>query len=229
MRQYLPTFVLFLFSLHTPAEAAMQPHPAVIELFQSQGCSSCPPANAILNGLADREDIITLSFSVTYWDYLGWKDKFAQKGFTDRQYAYAHAAGRSNVATPQMVVNGRGFLTGLNASELNRALKAYGRTAPEPAITLSGNTVTISAADTHGAATIWLVRYDPGVLNVPISAGENAGRTLPHRHIVRQLTALGQWNGRAASYPLPAGAANLKTAILIQSGSAGPILAAKVF
>jgi hypothetical protein len=205
----------------------MQPHPAVIELFQSQGCSSCPPANAVLNGLADREDLITLSFSVTYWDYLGWKDRFAQKAFTDRQYDYAHAAGRANVATPQMVVNGHGFLTGQSAQELDRALKTYARTAAEPDIALSGNVIMLSAGDFRGTATVWLVRYEPGMLNVPISAGENNGRTLPHRHIVRQLVALGQWRGKAASYPLPAAVSGLKTAILVQSGRAGPILTAK--
>src|SRR5690349_23168075 len=81
--------------------------PVVIELFQSQGCSSCPPANANLNALSQRADLLALSFSVTYWDSLGWKDTFAKAQFTDRQYAYAHAMQGGNVYTPQIVVNGR--------------------------------------------------------------------------------------------------------------------------
>ena len=204
-------------------------HPQVIELFQSQGCSSCPPANAILNGMADRKDLITLSFSVTYWDYLGWKDSFATPQFTQRQYDYAHGLGRNGVQTPQMVINGRGAITGMRQAEVDQALKTFARTGPEPDIAVKDGKVAIGALPHAPAATVWLVRYEPGVLDVPIRAGENAGRTLPHRHIVRQLVSLGPWSGQARSYDLPSGPAGLSGAILVQSGTGGPIVTARAF
>lgn len=213
-----------------PAQSRQTPaHPAVIELFQSQGCSSCPPANAVLNSLADRKDLIVLSFAVTYWDYLGWKDSFAQKAFTDRQYDYAHGLMGAHVATPQMVVNGRGTLTGQSRVAVDQALVQFARKGPEPEITADSGKVTVSALDYKGEATVWLVRYDPRSLDVPISAGENNGRTLPHRHIVKQFLAMGSWNGEAASYNVPAAPQGLESAVFIQSGRGGPIIAAKAF
>ena len=210
-----------------PAAACSAPvpqHQQVIELYQSQGCSSCPPANAVLNALADRKDLLTLSFSVTYWDYLGWKDRFATPGFTQRQYDYAAGAHRQGVQTPQMVINGRGFITGTTAAEVGAALRRFARTAPEPEIAATTAKVSIGQGNGHG--TVWLVRYDPGVLEVPISAGENNGRTLPHRHIVRDLVRLGDWTGGAASFSRPAAVPGLRDAVLVQDGKGGPIVAA---
>ncbi len=202
-------------------------HPAVIELFQSQGCSSCPPANAVLNSLADRKDLIVLSFAVTYWDYLGWKDSFALKAFTDRQYDYAHGLKGAHVATPQMVINGRGTLPGQTRASVDQALTQFARKGPEPEITAGAGKIAIGKMDYKGQATVWLVRYDPRSLEVPISAGENNGRTLPHRHIVKQLISLGNWSGQAADFNLPPAAQGLEGAILIQAGQGGPIVAAK--
>ncbi len=211
----------------TPAAACsapVPPHQQVIELYQSQGCSSCPPANAVLNRLADRKDLLTLSFSVTYWDYLGWKDRFATPAFTQRQYDYSAGAHRQGVQTPQMIINGRGFITGTTAGEVSAALGRFARTAPEPDIAATAGKVTVGEG--QGQGTVWLVRYDPGVLQVPISAGENSGRTLPHRHIVRELTRLGDWTGAAASFSRPSLAPGLKEAVLVQDGKGGPIIAA---
>ena len=204
-------------------------HPQVIELFQSQGCSSCPPANTILNAMADRKDLITLSFSVTYWDYLGWKDSFATPQFTQRQYDYAKGLKRNGVQTPQMVINGRGAITGMRQAEVDAGLKSFARSGPEPEIAVVDGKLDVGALANAPAATVWLVRYDPGTLQVPVSAGENAGRTLPHRHIVRQLIALGSWSGMAQSYALPATPAGLKSAVLVQAGTGGPIIAAQAF
>jgi hypothetical protein len=214
-------------ALLIPTAACSAPVPQrqqVIELYQSQGCSSCPPANAVLNALADRKDLLTLSFSVTYWDYLGWKDRFATPAFTQRQYDYAAGAHRQGVQTPQMIINGRGFITGTTANEVDTALRRYARTAPEPDIAATAANITIGQGS--GRGTVWLVRYDPGVLQVPISAGENSGRTLPHRHIVRELTRLGDWTGQAVAFARPAPAAGLNEAILVQDGKGGPIVAA---
>ncbi len=207
-----------------PALAAPQ---QVIELYQSQGCSSCPPANAVLNGLADRKDLITLSFAVTYWDYLGWKDRFAQPAFTQRQKDYATAYRRPNVSTPQMVINGKGFIVGTTAAEVAQGLAAYARTGPEPEIALSGERVSVGAGS--GAAQVWLVRYAPKSLDVPISAGENTGRTLPHRHIVKSLVKIADWSGKPVTVTVPAAPDGLQTAVLLQAGTGGPIVAARAF
>ena len=209
------------------ALAADPAHPVVVELFQSQGCSSCPPANASLNAIAGRPDVLALSFAVTYWDRLGWKDTFAKPAFTARQWDYAHAAGRGEVATPQMIVDGRTVLNGGNRQQVEAAIRQAARGASGPAITSAGGKVTLGRAAAGKPATIWLVRYDPRTQNVPIRAGENGGRTLPHRNIVRSLQALGSWNGTPVSFDLPAaGDAAYRSAILVQRDKGGPIIAA---
>lgn len=209
-----------------PAKAAIGA-PVVVELFQSQGCSSCPPANANLNAIADRPDVIPLSFAVTYWDQLGWKDTFARPQFTARQWDYARSGGRSQVATPQMVINGsRQTIVGGNRQQLEAAISAA-RHAGGPQIRLAGNRVSIGAAGGVKASTVWVVRYDPRSNDVPIRAGENGGRTLPHRNIVRQLNAIGTWSGSAATFTLPANSnPAYRTAILVQTGKGGIIVAA---
>lgn len=227
MRHLISLSVLVLTA--TSCQASSTAPPAVIELFQSQGCSSCPPANAVLNGLADRKDLITLSFSVTYWDYLGWKDSFARPDYTQRQKDYAAALRNPGVYTPQMVINGRGAIVGTSKAQLEAALKQFARSGAEPDISLDGTTVRV-AAQAGGKATVWLVRYDPGSLDVAIGAGENAGRTLPHRHIVKQLVNLGEWTGITARYALPASPEDgLMPAILLQQGIGGPIVGARAF
>jgi hypothetical protein len=208
-----------------PAGTADRAHPQVVELFQSQGCSSCPPANANVMPLADRPDILVLSWQVTYWDYLGWKDSFAQPAFTQRQQAYAHALGHDGVWTPQVVIDGRGDVVGSDRAELDGALRKFSRGNAGPKIELSPASVTLSGEGR--GSTVYLIRYDPHVLQVPIRAGENGGRTLPHRNIVREASALGTWDGGTRTWPLPRGRIpGLKTAILVQRGAAGPILAA---
>jgi hypothetical protein len=214
-------------SVSEEAQAATAPassaHPVVVELFQSQGCSSCPPANTALNAIADRSDVIALNFSVTYWDRLGWKDIFGDPAYTQRQYDYAHTLGNENVATPQVVLNGARAITGNRPGELDRAVAATKSSANGPSINSDGVKANIGAG--QGNATVWLVRYDPRVQNVAIRSGENNGRTLPHKNIVRQLDRLGSWKGAAANYTLTkAKLAGLKSVILVQSNS-GPILA----
>ena len=201
----------------------------VVELFTSQGCSSCPPANANLAAIAARPDVLALSFGVTYWDYIGWKDTFAKPEFTNRQYAYEQKLHRATAYTPQMVVNGEMDLIGNSADELDRFIGAARNEASTagPQITLNGDTVTIGAGSAPGdAADVLLVRYDPNVVQVPVARGENTGRTLPHKHVVHELTRLGGWTGAAVRFDLPAATDGLKTAILVQSAYTGPILAA---
>jgi hypothetical protein len=221
------TGALALFALLAFGATAMA-RPVVVELFQSQGCSSCPPANANLAAIADRPDVIALNFSVTYWDSLGWKDTFARPAYTARQWDYAHALRHPDVFTPQVVVDGRRDGVGVDPAAFAK-LVGRGDGAPiQPALRLTAGAVTIGAAsDPVGAADVWLVRYDPRILMVPIRAGENTGKTLPHRDIVRELVRIGRWSGAAETLRLPAASDPAwRTAILVQLPHGGAILSA---
>jgi len=211
--------------LAVPASAAS---PVVVELFTSQGCSDCPPANANLRAIADRPDVLALSFSVTYWDRLGWKDTFGKPEFTQRQYAYAEGFHRNEVYTPQMVVNGHVDLVGNVKADIEKTIAQEG--PPKgPEIALTSNTVTVAASSKPAkAAIVWLVRYDPRTVNVPVGRGENVGVVLPHRNVVRALTQLGSWNGNAANYTLPPAPDGLSTAVLVQEPGGIILSAAKV-
>ena len=199
--------------------------PTVVELFTSQGCSSCPPANANLVKLSNDPEILALSFSVTYWDYLGWKDSFGKPEFTKRQATYEPALGQSGPFTPQMVINGHYSTVGFDLREI-RAHIASEKKLSGPAIKLTKQVATIDAGDALAPADVWFVRYDPGTVEVPVSRGENAGATLPHAHVVRALVYLGTWNGKALSLPLPSAQNGSKSAIIIQAQNGGKVLAA---
>jgi hypothetical protein len=218
------------FSLALPLSGAASAQPAapvqVVELYTSQGCSSCPPANAAVAAISARPEILALSFGVTYWDDLGWKDTFAQKKFTDRQWDYAHGLRHAQVATPQVVVNGRLDTIGGSVGDIDAALRRAPLPAGGPAVTLSAGAAAIAGAAPKRPAEVWLVRYDPNIVQVPVRRGENTGKTLPHKNVVRELTRLGDWNGGAKSFAVPAAPAGLNTAILLQAGPGGPILAA---
>jgi hypothetical protein len=120
-------------------------HPAVIELYQSQGCSSCPPALAVLDEVANRPDVLALNFAVTYWDQLGWKDIYAQPAYTARQWAYSHAQGRGNVQTPQLIVNGRAAVLGSRKGEVEAAIAKNARSGG-PALSAQGDAITVAAS-----------------------------------------------------------------------------------
>jgi hypothetical protein len=207
------------------AQPAAAP-PVVVELFTSQGCSSCPPADIAVGKAADRPDVIALSFNVTYWDHLGWKDTFARPEFTDRQVAYARALGDGNPYTPEVVAGGRAAGVGASPAAVDRLI-AQARTRPLTTVTASAGKVAVAAgvAPNRGA-DVWLVRYDPRVLQVPVKAGENGGKTLPQRNVVRSLTRLGGWTGQAATFAAPPADPMLKTVVLVQARGGGPILAA---
>ena len=197
--------------------------PVVVELFTSQGCSSCPPANANLIELSKRADVLPLSFAVTYWDYLGWKDSFDAPEYTDRQVAYEKPLGQSGPYTPQMVINGASTVVGNDLNEVNAAV-AGAKQIAGPDVTLAGGKVSIGAGAAPGATDVWLVRYDPNLVEVPVARGENTGRTLPHTHVVHSLIRLGSWSGTAQSFDVPAANNGYKTAVLVQTVGGGPIL-----
>lgn len=215
-----------------PTQASQAPlapgaGPIVVELFQSQGCSSCPPANANVNALAaTRPDVLALSYAVTYWDRLGWKDTFAQPAFTERQRAYRRSGQSDGVYTPQVVINGRKALVGANRGSLDKAVAATGPLRGGPAIVRDAGGVTVGAGQ-GGPATALVITYDPRVRAVPVKAGENGGRTLPHRNIVTGLREAGVWNGKPlhVTVPTPKDPA-LRSAVLVQKGAGGPLLAA---
>jgi hypothetical protein len=179
-----------------------------------------------VNALSQRPDILALSFAVTYWDGLGWKDIFAKPQFTSRQWDYARAFGNDQVWTPQVVVNGRANIVGNKLQPLQALITKSDRATAGPVISLAANNVTVTGT-TPRAADIWLVRYDPRAVEVAIKAGENGGRTLPHRNIVRELVKIGRWNGGKASFTLPAATLpGLATAAFVQTGAGGGIIAA---
>ncbi len=211
-----------------PAGAADARHPLVIELFQSQGCSSCPPANANLFAWAARDDALALNFAVDYWDSLGWKDTFAKPKFTARQWAYARALGHGEVYTPQAIVNGRADVTGADAAELQALAKREDRGAGGPDLSIEAGRAVIGAGEAPpGGAEVWLVRYDPATREVAVKRGENAGRLLPHAHVVVDLVLIGRWQGEAERFDLPAKTdPRLVDAVLVQAAGTGPILAA---
>ncbi|MCA0013911.1 DUF1223 domain-containing protein [Mesorhizobium sp. B292B1B] len=205
--------------------AAAQPL-TVVELFTSQGCSSCPPANANLIKIKDQPGVLALSFNVTYWDYLGWKDIFGRQEFTQRQVSYEPPLGHDGPFTPQVVVNGHADAVGAAPGEIERLIAASGR-VKGPSLSLDGGKANIGAGSVPGGkADIWLVRYARGVVEVPVARGENTGRTLPHGNVVHALTRLGNWTGEATTLDVPPAADGLSTAVLVQSPGGGPILAA---
>ena len=205
------------------AQGATVRNPAVVELFTSQGCSSCPPANANIVALAGRSDILALSFDVTYWDNLGWKDIFDDEAYTQRQRDYEGPLREASAFTPQVVVDGRMDTVGNERGEIEK-LVAQSNRANAPTVRIASNSVSVDAG--QGAADVWLVRYDPRVVQVAISRGENAGTTQPQRNVVHELKKLGVWKGAAAQFAVPPAGAGLKTAVLVQKPNGGPIIAA---
>lgn len=197
--------------------------PVLVELYQSEGCSSCPPAEAWLNSIADRTNVIPLAFEVTYWDYLGWKDKFASPAYTQRQRDFAARSADHEVATPQFWINGQRRVTGANPGAVEAAIAAVRPLAPVPVVGADGATIARGAAPAR-PADVWLVRYDPRVVQVPIKAGENEGRTLPHRNLVRELTSLGVWKGAAAHFSFAPATGGLRSAVFLQDGRGGAVL-----
>ncbi|CAL1691044.1 hypothetical protein MMB232_01179 [Brevundimonas subvibrioides] len=217
-----------------PADAAPMPSapPAasgltVVELFTSQGCNSCPPANANLVTLSTRPDILALSWNVTYWDGLGWKDTFAQDAFTRRQRDYQRGLGTDNVWTPQVVVDGRDHVVGQRMAQIQGLIDRHRRFSG-PAVEVRDGAVGFAGGAAPSApADVWLVRYEPRPIDVPVERGENGGRTLPHAAVVRELVRLGDWRGRTVGYRLPAATRpGLATAVLVQAPDGGPILSA---
>ncbi|HLY04316.1 MAG TPA: DUF1223 domain-containing protein [Rhizomicrobium sp.] len=220
--------VLMSATMSAPSQGADNGNLTVVELFQSQGCSSCPPANANVMALANRPDVLTLSFGVTYWDYLGWKDTFASPQYTARQWDYARAFHRDQVFTPEVVVNGRADVVGQSRSELEALIRRETGSMSGPNISIASDHVKIGASTIPATnADVWLIRYNPNIELVAIARGENGGQTLPHRNVVKELVKLGSWSGKTKIYAIPpTPRSGLRAAVLIQQGPGGAIVAA---
>ena len=205
--------------------------PVVVELYTSQGCSSCPPADALFRKLADREDVIALSMHVDYWDYIGWKDEFADPDHAKRQRDYAFVAGRRSIYTPQMIVNGRTDIIGTRPMELAAAISKYQRTRSlEVSLSRNGSDVTVEVAPQDGFAgpfVLYLMRYQR-LREARITRGENRGRTLHYANVVEGLTTLGEWDGATPLEMTVAAPGDLPVVVLVQSGPVGQMAGAQV-
>jgi len=207
----------------------------VLELFTSQGCSSCPPADALLGRLADRKDVLALSLPVTYWDMLGWKDTLASEANTRRQKAYAQTMGRGGIYTPQMIVDGTSDVVGGREAQVESAIVARIADMRAVPVTLSATPATLHIAIGAGAerngdeATIWLFHILSRTI-VHIASGENEGRSIGYRNIVRDVKSIGVWKGQALSLDLPRSdmisAPHDAEAVLVQDGGYGRVIGA---
>jgi len=202
------TVVAAAVCLSAPQSARAGGTRTVLELFTSQGCSSCPPADALLRSLAEDDGVLTLSYPVDYWDYLGWKDTLASKANTQRQYGYAMQRGDRSVYTPQVVVNGRDHVVGSDRWAISRSIRsqeksAGGAMAVDVDLIVTPETIKVRldgslTGDKSQKVRVWLVVFDEKE-TVPIGRGENRGKTITYTNIVRDMILLGNWTGKAAT------------------------------
>ena len=211
-------------------DACAEPR-AVVELFTSQGCSSCPAADKVLGELAGDPTLVALSLPIDYWDYLGWKDTLADHRNTQRQKAYAQARGDGQVYTPQLVVNGSAHVVGSDRAAIAQAIAKTGKAGAAPTVPVkvaaADGRIEVSAAsatDARGGGEVWLY----GLLQsttVTIGRGENKNRTVAYHNVVRRWIKLGTWNGKAETWSVPlrdiAGDGIDGAAVLLQGGSKG--------
>lgn len=221
-----------LMSLAAPLHATERP--VVIELFTSQGCSSCPPADALLHELTKRDDVIALSLHVDYWDYIGWKDQFADPAFAERQRAYARAGGRRMIYTPQMIVNGQDSVVGVKPMKLNDLIRAHQNQPVVAEVEIeaaTGGEYTVRVMPSGGGssvgADVHLVRYSE-LRSADIKRGENAGRTIDYANVVEDWTHVGQWDGTSAREFTVELNGSGPGVILVQSRNNGRIKAAGI-
>ena len=212
-----------------PDSARAQTAPVLVELFTSQGCNSCPPADAYLGQIADREDVIALSMHVDYWDYLGWRDIFASPAHTNRQRAYAARMEERMVYTPQVIVHGREAMVGSHTVKIDDAITRHS-SAPSPAqiaLQMRGDRLVAEIVpnddDARGQVMmVWFNRAE----NVAIRAGENRGREITYHNVVTGWSDLGAWRGGRIAMTAPKPMAADGVAVFIQAGDGGPILGA---
>ncbi|MCP5086199.1 MAG: DUF1223 domain-containing protein [Rhodobacteraceae bacterium] len=230
MRKILASMTLALMGWASTVSA--QSSVVVVELYTSQGCSSCPPADEILTDIADRDDIIALGLHVDYWDYLGWKDKLAQHSFTERQARYnAIMKSRHRLVTPQMIFQGRDYVAGAKKREALEYIEMLSK-MPEGAqleIKKDGGSLRISLAPNAGSeqqADLHVVRYTERE-EVAIKGGENRGKTIHYTNVVTEWATVAEWNGRDILNFSQSIDDDQRVAVIVQARGHGPILAAR--
>lgn len=205
--------------------------PVLVELFTSQGCSSCPPADRLLAELAEQPHVIALSLHVDYWDYLGWKDEFGSARHTERQRAYALRADERMIYTPQIVIEGQDRMVGSRADAVRQAISRRSRMSEDAELALSVENGRLIArlSPVGGGATgatvtmAWLSAAE----EVRITSGENSGRTALYRNVVRGWETLGEWDGGEATFTAAAPAEADALVVMVQDGEGGAILCSR--
>jgi hypothetical protein len=219
--------VIALLLLAGPANAASRSS-VLVELFTAQGCGPCAEANAHIDRLSERTDVLALTFSVDYWDYLGWTDTFARPEFTERQRAYVTRLKLREPYTPQVVVDGREETQARRGADLEPLIRAARAARPSPPDMrfVSQRRVDVgSGRAPRGGAEVWLVRYDPRADEVVVRAGDNRGETVVQRNVVRRMERLGVWRGRPQAYRLPPSQEDgLRTAVIVQHPRGGRVI-----
>ncbi len=221
-------FALACLALFLAAPASAQPseRPIVIELFTSQGCSSCPPADALLQRLDREPGIIAISRPVTYWDRLGWKDTLALPANTALQRAYAaRKLPGAGVYTPGAIVQGRYGAVGSNERKLRALIASARKAADGPALTVTSGQLKVASGT--GRGTLQLLKLRPAA-DVAIGTGENGGRRIRYTNVLTSVTTLGEWRGAELTLSLPRDARSAgAAAVILRDGAEGPILAAR--
>ncbi|GGE40247.1 DUF1223 domain-containing protein [Actibacterium pelagium] len=228
MHSVIRIAMLIWLALSAPLFA--QSKPVVVELFTSQGCSSCPPADEMMHQLAKRDDVIALALHVDYWDYIGWKDSFADPAYTKRQKTYARAFGNRSVFTPQFMIGGTDSVIGPKAMELSELINAHAR-KPYPVdlrATRRGGKISVTAAAVdrnYGDMVLQLVTYSASQ-TVSIKRGENAGRTLSYSNVVNHWEEIARWRGANDLSVRVSTSGNQPTALILQEAKSRVILGA---
>ena len=223
------SLILLALPVAAAAKSPVARPPVVVELYTAQGCASCGEANAYVAKLAQRKDVLALTFSVDYWDYLGWADTFAKPEFADRQKAYVARLSLREPYTPQVVVDGRAEAAGQKSDRVERLVREAER-APRnpPDIRFIGprRVDVASGRAPKGGGEVWLIRSDPREQDVVVKSGDNRGQTIVQKNVVRDVQRLGVWRGRPTAYRLPTPAdEGLKSVVIVQAGRGGRILA----
>ena len=227
MRRITSVFALLLSFV---GGSAVAQNATVVELYTSQGCSSCPPADEILTELADRDDVIALALHVDYWDYIGWKDDLANPAYTARQRAFARAIGERTVYTPQMFFGGSSHVIGSRPMKVMDQIQAHNAAPDAVTVSLSrnGDELQIDATGSNlyrGDAVVQIVRYIPEVVR-EIRRGENAGRTITYTNVVNSWHNAGVWDTRSPLSMQASLSGSEPVVVIIQQGTDGPILGA---
>ncbi|GAA5068056.1 DUF1223 domain-containing protein [Roseibacterium beibuensis] len=224
-------FLFAGFGIMASAASAQDGQPVVVELFTSQGCSSCPPADGLLGELASRDGVIALALHVDYWDYIGWADTFARPEFTQRQHGYGVAAGSNVVYTPQMVIGGIEHVVGFRPMQVADVIAEHARQPDPVAVHVEPDgdgfalTAEWRATPPAPAMVVQLVAYLPSE-EVEITRGENAGRSVTYHNIVRDWQVVGEWDGAEPFSARLAVSEDMPHVVIVQHSGYGAILGA---